>query len=208
MMKKASNLSCWFLVVSLLLLLSGCISSQRITFYHRQLFDLRDFDADGVVNAREQCAITPKGSVVDNVGCPTWREIKEYDEASIYFANASADISTKQLPVLQDFAHRLKQYPDSVLEISGYTSLPGGRQYNQMLSKERAENVRSTLIDNFSVNPDQLRTQWFGESKPVIRQISPEANKLNRRVVLLMVANVRLPTLKWSARIFPGSAFQ
>ncbi|WP_067521294.1 OmpA family protein [Endozoicomonas ascidiicola] len=191
-----------------LMLLLGCSSNYRIDTYHQQLYDLQDSNYDGVVNVRDQCPITPKGSIVDNAGCPTWLAGDQQEESIIFFGNASAQLDTHQLEPLQKIAVYMRRHPNSRLSISGYASLPGSASYNLALSRERTERVRDTLIHGFQVNPDHITSHWYGNQSPIVAQTPSEGNQLNRRTTLLLSIKPQKPIKKWSAQTFSGPAFQ
>lgn len=73
------------IIFSLLVLsLTACSSletEQPPTAFHSR--DLSDSDADGVINARDLCADTPKHAVIDNNGCPIVKYSEEENKLHI-----------------------------------------------------------------------------------------------------------------------------
>lgn len=70
-----------------------------------------------------------------------------------------------------------------VVVIEGHTDVSGSPEYNQRLSERRAESVKRYIVEQ-GVPAEQLRTEGFGESRPLTTDPSPEAQALNRRITL------------------------
>ncbi len=62
---------------------------------------------------------------------------------TVYFANDSRSIEASYLPPLEEALAILRQYPDFNLEIHAYTSRSGSKAYNDKLSEQRMEAIRS-----------------------------------------------------------------
>ena len=65
--------------------------------------------------------------------------------------------------------------------IEGHTSSDGDDEKNLILSKERAKAVKEYLI-GIGVDPDRLKTEGYGEEKPLSDNDTMEGRILNRRV--------------------------
>ncbi len=89
----------------------------------------------------------------------------------------------QQIQVLVDF---LKQHPETVIVVNGHTDNVGSSKYNLELSRARAENVRSRLVDDFGVSPARVFISWFGYAKPKGFNVTSEGRSENRRVELLV----------------------
>jgi OOP family OmpA-OmpF porin len=77
----------------------------------------------------------------------------------------------------------LESCAGKIVVIEGHADVSGSPEYNQRLSEQRAESVKRYLVGR-GVPPGQLRTEGFGESRPLTTDRSPEAQALNRRVTL------------------------
>jgi len=85
--------------------------------------------------------------------------------------------------------------------IVGHTDSSGDPKYNLWLSRERARSVADYLIST-GVNEDQLRIIGRGAKEPIASNDTREGRMQNRRVDILVVAEVRaLDTL-----LFPSVA--
>jgi hypothetical protein len=69
-MKPTNTKAQWLLISTIVMLTASCADLNLATTDGTiQQQDLRDFDRDGVIEAREQCADTLLGSTINNVGC-------------------------------------------------------------------------------------------------------------------------------------------
>jgi OOP family OmpA-OmpF porin len=107
-------------------------------------------------------------------------------QRQILFDEWSFHIKPKFLPDLkvmgEAWREELEQHPKVRLIIEGHTDKRGSYDRNMQLSKDRAEAIKTFLVQNYGINPSQLATEGFGPNRPY----SPEENEagwvLNRRV--------------------------
>jgi len=85
--------------------------------------------------------------------------------------------------------------------IVGHTDSSGDPKYNLWLSRERAKNVSDYLIST-GINEDQVRVIGRGSKEPIASNETREGRMQNRRVDILVVAEVRA----LDALIFPSVA--
>ena len=85
--------------------------------------------------------------------------------------------------------------------IVGHTDSSGDPKYNLWLSKERAKSVAEYLVST-GVNENQIRVIGRGPKEPIASNETREGRMQNRRVDILVVAEVR----SLDALIFPSVA--
>lgn len=108
----------------------------------------------------------------------------------LYFEFDSATLQDNQTGVLDRFAGVYGEFYDGgLLTVEGFTDEAGPVEYNQVLGKRRAEEVKSYLTEIAGLNPERVRTVSYGESTE--RLVSPgewghERGQENRRVVLVI----------------------
>jgi outer membrane protein OmpA-like peptidoglycan-associated protein len=105
---------------------------------------------------------------------------------NITFDTNRAEVKPQFQPVLSQLAQSIQQYPGTVVQVQGHTDSTGAATYNQTLSENRAESVRSYLVQR-GVASDRLDAVGFGATRPVADNGTPTGRAQNRRVELLIV---------------------
>ena len=107
-----------------------------------------------------------------------------YDIYGIRFDVDKATIQPETQPLLDDIAQVLKNLPSWRLRIVGHTDATGDAARNQVLSLQRANAVKSALVDR-GIQASRLETEGAGQNQPVASNNTPEGRALNRRVALI-----------------------
>lgn len=144
-----------------------------------------DNDHDGVLDDDDECPdqAGPRG----NDGCPErghviLRHGHVYIVGKIHFDPGSAHIQKRSYALLDNVAEMLHDHPEvGHVLVEGHTDNVGPPALNLRLSRERAEAVRNALIER-GVKHERLRTQGFGESRPVAPNRTRAGRAKNRRV--------------------------
>ncbi len=84
---------------------------------------------------------------------------------------------------LDDNAVVLKDHPEIMIDITGYTDSVGSTAYNQKLSEKRANTVKSYL-ESKGIAADRMTTKGMGEADPVASNKTKAGRAENRRVEL------------------------
>ena len=79
----------------------------------------------------------------------------------------------------------LQAYPDLHVEVEGHTDNVGGVEFNQHLSEDRANTVRSFLVAQ-GVRPDVIQSRGAGMSEPVASNDTASGRQMNRRVDMVV----------------------
>lgn len=87
---------------------------------------------------------------------------------------------------LARFAGVLNRYPESRIQVIGFTDSQGSDDMNQKLSRDRADAVATILRDN-GVSSARLSTAGEGERRPLATNDTPEGRAENRRVEIHVV---------------------
>lgn len=75
----------------------------------------------------------------------------------------------------------MKKEPGVKLTLNGHSSAEGTPAHNMSLSVDRANSVKSYLV-NAGINGGNLLIKGFGATKPATPNTSEEGKALNRRV--------------------------
>jgi OOP family OmpA-OmpF porin len=89
-----------------------------------------------------------------------------------------ADKDKAELDKVVDF---MKANPKSYAVVAGYTDDAGTRDYNEGLSKKRAEMV-SNYVQGKGIDSTHVIVLWYGLTNPIVPNDSPENRAKNRRV--------------------------
>ena len=79
----------------------------------------------------------------------------------------------------------LNKYPDTTIQVVGYTDSTGSDDYNQRLSELRANSVKNALVAQ-GVQASRITALGMGEANPVADNNTPEGRQLNRRVNIVI----------------------
>lgn len=189
-----------WIVMLLLLPLTGCSLTAEPERETVPAFDLTDPDWDGVINAREQCGDSPTGAEVDNVGCHEGMNQVLKQDLLVLFDHDSATIKPEYRTVINDMARFMEQTPGKLLLIEGHASKVGSEEYNLALSKRRAVAVRAALIKG-GISGDRLDIIGYGENKPLImveNEEDEESAAANRRVVGALADSREGIKMRWT----------
>jgi OOP family OmpA-OmpF porin len=99
----------------------------------------------------------------------------------VLFDTARADLKPGSLQKLYPLVEYLKQHPDTMVKIEGYTDSRGSAAYNEELSYRRAEAIRDFLEGN-GISRQRMTVQGMGENFPVASNSTPAGRQQNRRV--------------------------
>lgn len=108
---------------------------------------------------------------------------------AIYFETGSARMSLDSRAVVDEIGGFMRAYENTVVDIEGNTDSTGARDHNMILSRERAEAVKTYLVDKYKFPPTRMRTLGNGPDKPLETNESPEGREKNRRTDIKVFAN-------------------
>lgn len=106
----------------------------------------------------------------------------------VTFATGSYTINQNFRNTLDNVANSLIQYPDSLIDVYGYTDSTGSDAFNQRLSEQRAQAVANYLSSR-GVSAARIRSQGFGENPNyfVGDNNTDYGRALNRRVEIKII---------------------
>lgn len=100
----------------------------------------------------------------------------------VYFAFDDYTLDAEALTTIKEFYRNFKQlnHANFYIHIIGHADEKGTEQYNYELSKTRAKQVKSVLIQS-NILPEKILIEAKGEKAPQIRTAKQIANPQNRR---------------------------
>ncbi len=147
-----------------------------------------DTDGDGISDKYDLCPTIP--GIAQNNGCP---EIKKEEQEiikkafdNLEFESGKSIIKKTSLESLDGLADVMKKRSEFKLSLSGHTDNVGKPASNLTLSKNRTMAVRDYLVKK-GIEPERIKTEWFGQTQPVAENTTPEGRQKNRRVEMKIV---------------------
>jgi outer membrane protein OmpA-like peptidoglycan-associated protein len=146
-----------------------------------------DADLDGIPDADDKCPDEP--GLRKDEGCPpkVVKVVREDEEIKIlekvYFELGEATLKPESFNLLQQVALILRSNPDiTKIEIAGHTDRVGPADENLILSQERAQAVKTYLVQQGGIDPARLVPKGYGETRPLVAPEGRKAQADNRRV--------------------------
>jgi outer membrane protein OmpA-like peptidoglycan-associated protein len=105
-------------------------------------------------------------------------------EGDVLFDTNSATIKPGAMPKLKQVALILAEYPQGKVVVTGFADSTGTSQDNLVLSRKRAESVKTYLLDKSGamISSERVMSQGMGEALPVATNDSSAGRQMNRRV--------------------------
>jgi len=167
---------------------------------------LKDSDGDGVADKLDKCPNTEAGIKVDGSGCPldvdgdgipdskdacpTEKGTAEYNGcpapaavggSTIQFEFNSSVLKTEAYPVLDKLSSELRSNSSARVQLDGHASAEGTDEYNMQLSRDRANSVKTYLV-NSGVAANRIAITAYGERRPIASNATEAGRIQNRRV--------------------------
>lgn len=148
-----------------------------------------DKDGDGVPDHLDQCPDV--AGPASNHGCPeipdepVVKQLNEYSK-SIEFDLSKATIRSESHGALQSIADVMKDYPTANFHLAGFTDSTGSAAINEKLSNERAQSVRTYLVDELGIEADRLTSKGYGPKNPIATNKTAAGRQKNRRVEIIL----------------------
>lgn len=183
-------------------------SVEGMTDLIRTIFFAPDSDGDGVVDRLDECPGTPRGTEVDDVGCPldtdgdgvydhldkcpgTLKGAPVDDDGcwkidNVNFDTDKHEVKAKYDDLLAEVARVLKMNPRAKLSVSGHTDSDASDDYNKALAERRTNQVIKHLKE-LGVSGNALVGDSSGESNPVSPNDTEQNKYQNRRVELSVI---------------------
>ena len=108
---------------------------------------------------------------------------KGFATLHINFDTGKSRIKAESYEVISEISKMLKTNTDLKISIEGHTDNVGDEESNIKLSKNRAKSVLMALVDE-GIEESRLKSEGFGQTKPVGDNTTDEGKAKNRRVEL------------------------
>ena len=112
-------------------------------------------------------------------------------ENAVRFDTNKSTLTTSAKANLDKLVPVFNQYPDTNIQIYGYTDSTGSAEHNLKLSDQRAASVR-TYLSGKGLSASRFVTTGLGIADPVATNDTPEGRSQNRRVEFAITANEKM----------------
>lgn len=113
------------------------------------------------------------------------------NENAVRFDTNKSTLTAAARQNLDKLVAVFNEYPDTDIQIYGYTDNTGRVEYNLTLSEERAQSVRSYLVSK-GLSSGRFNTIGRGIEDPIATNDTPEGRSQNRRVEFAITANEKM----------------
>ena len=96
------------------------------------------------------------------------------------------DLKPQFFPALNNVAATLREYNQTIVEVSGHTDNVGSEAVNQRISEQRAQNVASYLIGQ-GLQRERFEVAGYNFRHPVADNSTEQGRALNRRVEIRLI---------------------
>ncbi len=114
---------------------------------------------------------------------PCCDRLRDEYKPVVHFAFDSAALTSEDKRILQQVPEKIKDCPEVVIDVTGYTDNLGTSAYNQQLGKMRAQSVQAYLM-GLGVTGHRFRVMSMGEHDPAACNSTEEGRIQNRRAVI------------------------
>ncbi len=112
-------------------------------------------------------------------------------ENSVRFDTNKSTLTSTAKANLDKLVPVFNEYPDTDIQIYGYTDSSGADDYNMTLSQQRAASVKAYLTGKGLAN-SRFNTSGLGEADPIASNETAEGKSQNRRVEFAITANDKM----------------
>ena len=92
-------------------------------------------------------------------------------QPTVLFRQGKAVVDKSQMLNIELIAQYMKNHPEAKVEIKGYASPEGNKDFNQALSQKRADAVKNVLVKKYKIAADRLTTKGMGATDKLFKQV-------------------------------------
>jgi OOP family OmpA-OmpF porin len=100
----------------------------------------------------------------------------------INFAFGKTELNDSDKAEIDEIGQFMTDNPEGFAVIAGYTDSTGPEEFNVYLSRQRAEVVKSYLMEKHGIDEGRMVLQWYGSNNPLVSNDTREGREKNRRV--------------------------
>ncbi len=104
------------------------------------------------------------------------------------FETGSSTLSEGEYHSLQALAEFMEENPSAIIAVVGHTDATGDLGINIRVSRQRAQAVRTRLVQQFDISEDRLQAEGMGYLAPRASNLTAEGRDQNRRVEAVILS--------------------
>jgi outer membrane protein OmpA-like peptidoglycan-associated protein len=163
------------------------------------VWDGKDFDGNYVDNLKDcKYILTITGKDGNNVQIKDRKVIRDPFVVStknkklkafkhIYFNINSYELTKEMEQRLKEIVSEIETYKNVQIYIQGHSSIEGDKNYNMLLSQQRAKTVMRYIIEKYKVSPSSITTAGYGDDIPYDKKDTEEIRARSRRVEIIII---------------------
>ena len=109
-------------------------------------------------------------------------------KSDILFDTGKSELKAAAKTNLAEMAGIMKNYPENILTVNGYTDSTGSTKVNEELSHKRAEAVKQQLVSS-GLSESVISTVGLGPASPVADNKTSTGRQQNRRVEIVVTVD-------------------
>ncbi|MCG9555590.1 OmpA family protein [Vibrio sp. Isolate32] len=139
-------------------------------------------ETNGVISEQVKCLVGLLPYQANHDSCTTSIVPEGLSLLEVYFIHDSFEVPNTFIDEIQVIARFMNNYKSTSIELFGYASMLGDREYNLYLSQKRAASVKDILTQN-GVDPERVKIVGFGAS-----QVNSTNSAEDRKVIVVLTS--------------------
>jgi len=126
----------------------------------------KDAEIARLKKALQECESKPKtAAAVEKKAEPTALQ------PTVHFRRGKATIDAAQYAPIEQIAQYMNNHKDVKVEIKGYASPEGSKEFNQKLSQKRADAVKNALVKRYKIDANRLIATGCGTTDQLFKEV-------------------------------------
>lgn len=122
----------------------------------------------------------------DDISLAVLETGKIFQLKNIFFDTDKFELLPRSYQELRKLLRIMQENPNMIIEVRGHTDSQGSEDYNQYLSRQRAQEVVNFLNNN-GIAQERTQCNGFGSTLPIASNKDELGRQLNRRVEILII---------------------
>ena len=114
---------------------------------------------------------------------------KPVANTTVQFGSGKATLTKADQQMLDEFAQQINQQKHYIVQVQGFTDAVGSVEYNNQLSRQRADAVIQYLAAKHNIPPYRVYIIGLGKDNPVAENKNAAGRAKNRRVDVQLLTN-------------------